>query len=77
MQTTGNAGGAHNLLLASTGQDFAALLKLMGTGLVVTELLGHGGESGDLETIRVARRVSGWKMANWPTPLKKSPLPVI
>ncbi|MFW9609368.1 MAG: metalloprotease PmbA [Aquaspirillum sp.] len=42
MQTTGNAGGAHNLLLASTGQDFAALLKLMGTGLVVTELLGHG-----------------------------------
>jgi PmbA protein len=42
MQSTGNAGGNHNLILESTGQDFAGLLKLMGTGLVVTELLGQG-----------------------------------
>ncbi len=42
MQSTGNAGGSHNLLLASTGEDFAALLKKMGTGLLLTELLGHG-----------------------------------
>ncbi len=42
MATTGNAGGNHNLVLESTGQDFAGLLKTMGTGLVVTELLGHG-----------------------------------
>jgi PmbA protein len=42
MTSTGNAGGNHNLILESTGQDFAQLLKLMGTGLVVTELLGHG-----------------------------------
>lgn len=42
MQSTGNAGGNHNLLIRSTGQDFEALLKMMGTGLVVTELLGHG-----------------------------------
>lgn len=42
MQTTGNAGGNHNLIVQSGPQDFAGLLKQMGTGLVVTELLGHG-----------------------------------
>ena len=42
MQTTGNAGGCHNLLLADTGEDFAALLKKMGRGLLVTELMGQG-----------------------------------
>jgi PmbA protein len=42
MQSTGNAGGTHNLLLASTGENFQQLLQKMGTGLLVTELLGHG-----------------------------------
>ena len=42
MQSTGNAGGNHNLILSSTGEDFAALLGKMDTGLLVTELLGHG-----------------------------------
>lgn len=42
MQTTGNAGGSHNLIVQSTGQSFAELLKLMGTGLLITEVLGHG-----------------------------------
>jgi PmbA protein len=42
MQSTGNAGGDHNLIVQSGTQDFAGLLKQMGTGLVVTELLGHG-----------------------------------
>jgi PmbA protein len=42
MQTTGNAGGCHNLILADTGQDFAALLRTMGRGLLVTELMGQG-----------------------------------
>ncbi len=42
LQSTGNAGGAHNLLVASTGEDFEELLKKMGTGLLVTEVLGHG-----------------------------------
>lgn len=42
MQSTGNAGGNHNLILSSTGEDFAGLLKKMNTGLIVTELLGHG-----------------------------------
>ncbi|QID17268.1 metalloprotease PmbA [Nitrogeniibacter mangrovi] len=42
MQTTGNAGGAHNLILHPGEDDFDGLLRRMGRGLVVTELLGHG-----------------------------------
>lgn len=42
MKTTGNAGGNHNLIVQSGEHDFSGLLKQMGTGLVVTELLGHG-----------------------------------
>lgn len=42
MQSTGNAGGAHNLLVSSTGQSFEALLSQMHTGLLVGELIGHG-----------------------------------
>ena len=41
--TTGNAGGSHNLIMRDgTGLSFDALLQKMGTGLLVTELLGHG-----------------------------------
>jgi PmbA protein len=42
MVSTGNAGGNHNLLVDSTGEGFSALLKKMGRGLLVTELLGMG-----------------------------------
>ncbi|MDI6750952.1 MAG: metalloprotease PmbA [Pseudomonadota bacterium] len=45
MPTTGNAGGSHNLIVAPSPdapKDFAGLLKDFGTGLLVTELLGHG-----------------------------------
>ncbi|HVC49954.1 MAG TPA: metalloprotease PmbA [Burkholderiales bacterium] len=42
MQTTGNAGGNHNLIVESTGQSFDELVSQMGRGLLVTELLGHG-----------------------------------
>lgn len=42
LRSTGNAGGNHNLVIQDTGEDFAALLKKMGTGLLVTELLGQG-----------------------------------
>jgi PmbA protein len=42
MRSTGNAGGNHNLLMDSTGEDFPALLKKLGRGLLVTELLGMG-----------------------------------
>ncbi|MBV8658765.1 MAG: metalloprotease PmbA [Burkholderiales bacterium] len=42
METTGNAGGAHNLLVQPTAGDFNDMLKRMGTGLLVTELMGTG-----------------------------------
>ena len=42
MQTTGNAGGHHNLVVRPGRRDFRGLLREMGTGLLVTELLGHG-----------------------------------
>ncbi|MEI8034149.1 MAG: metalloprotease PmbA [Betaproteobacteria bacterium] len=42
MRSTGNAGGNHNLILNDTGEDFAGLLKKMGNGLLVTELMGQG-----------------------------------
>ena len=46
MKTTGNAGGSHNLTLSSSltkkGDDFAGMLRKMGTGLLVTELMGQG-----------------------------------
>jgi PmbA protein len=42
MQTTGNAGGSHNLIIQPGEFDRDALLARMGRGLFVTELLGHG-----------------------------------
>lgn len=46
MQTTGNAGGSHNLSMTSTltksTDDFKAMLKKLDTGLLVTELMGQG-----------------------------------
>ncbi len=46
MQTTGNAGGSHNLQIVSSttrvGDDFNTMLKKLDTGLLVTELMGHG-----------------------------------
>jgi len=42
MQSTGNAGGNHNLIVSHGDLDLNGLLKTMGTGLLVTELLGHG-----------------------------------
>ncbi len=42
METTGNAGGAHNLIANSSNLSFEELLNKMGRGLVVTELMGQG-----------------------------------
>jgi PmbA protein len=42
LRSTGNAGGNHNLMLHDTGEDFAALLRKMRNGLLVTELMGQG-----------------------------------
>ena len=46
MKTTGNAGGSHNLSITSSltkkDDDFEGMLRKMGTGLLVTELMGQG-----------------------------------
>ncbi len=42
MTTTGNAGGAHNLTLSGRTLPFDDLVREMGRGLYVTELMGQG-----------------------------------
>lgn len=42
MPSTANAGGVHNLFVTHGDEDQAALLRRMGRGLLVTELMGHG-----------------------------------
>jgi PmbA protein len=46
MKTTGNAGGSHNLSLTSrqtqAGDDLREMLRKLGTGLFVIELMGQG-----------------------------------
>ena len=49
LKTTGNAGGVHNLIVKHGPRGFDELLRDMGRGLVVTELMGQGvnGVTGD------------------------------
>lgn len=42
LPSTANAGGVHNLFVTHGVEDQAALLRRMGRGLLVTELMGHG-----------------------------------
>ena len=46
MKTTGNAGGSHNLHMRSrhtrSGDDLSEMLRKLGTGLFVIELMGQG-----------------------------------
>jgi PmbA protein len=42
MQTTGNAGGVHNLYISHDEVSFEDLCQHMGTGLLVTEVMGQG-----------------------------------
>ncbi len=47
LESTGNAGGVHNLIVESGAQDgersdFAGMLQRLGTGLLVTEVMGQG-----------------------------------
>jgi PmbA protein len=42
LQTTANAGGVHNLQVAASAGGFEEMLRGMGTGLLVTELMGQG-----------------------------------
>jgi len=49
LKTTGNAGGVHNLILQGGSEDLPGLMRKMGKGLLVTELMGQGvnGVTGD------------------------------
>ena len=42
MHTTGNAGGAHNLIVSSSNNTLSELIEGIDKGLLITELLGHG-----------------------------------
>ncbi|HET7656484.1 MAG TPA: metalloprotease PmbA [Luteimonas sp.] len=42
LETTANAGGVHNLQVASNAGSFGELLRGMGRGVVVSELMGQG-----------------------------------
>jgi PmbA protein len=63
LKTTGNAGGTHNLLVETRdgGVPIADLMKQLGTGLLVTELMGQGvnGVTGDY-----SRGASGFWVEN-------------
>jgi len=65
LRTTGNAGGSHNLTLTSRlthpEDDRPAMLRKLGTGLFVTELLGQGV---NLVTGDYSRGASGFWVEN-------------
>lgn len=42
LRSTGNAGGIYNIILDTSDKDLAALIKTMGRGLLVTEVMGQG-----------------------------------
>ena len=65
LRTTGNAGGAHNLIVAGRGRDFEAMLALLDRGLLVTELMGQGvnGVTGDYSRGATGFWVEGGRIA--------------
>ncbi len=74
LQTTANAGGVHNLDVGANAGDFEDMLQRLGTGLLVTELMGQGvnGVTGDysrgaggfwVENGRLAHPVDGITVA--------------
>ena len=42
LKTTGNAGGAQNLIVSSNADDMLSIMKTMKYGLLVYELIGQG-----------------------------------
>jgi len=65
MASTGNAGGAHNLVLEPGSDDLAALMRRMGRGLFVTEQLGQGvnGVTGDFSRGAAGFWIEGGEIA--------------
>ncbi|MDQ2069937.1 metalloprotease PmbA [Natronospira bacteriovora] len=65
LETTGNAGGVHNLTLECPKRPPEALLATMGTGLIVNELMGQGvnGVTGDYSRGAAGFWVEGGEIA--------------
>jgi len=61
LQSTGSAGGTHNLLVSSVGPDLEGMLKHMRRGFLVTEMLGQGA---NLLTGDYSRGASGYWVEN-------------
>jgi len=61
MKSTGHSGGIHNWFVKTGSLDLAGLFKEMGTGLFVTELMGHGV---NMVTGDYSRGASGFWIAN-------------
>lgn len=61
MTATGNAGGVRNVTLSTNDLDLTAMQKQMGTGLVVTEMMGSGV---NLVTGDYSRGASGYWVEN-------------
>jgi PmbA protein len=66
LASTGHAGGTHNLRVAPHGGSRAELLRRMGDGLLVTELLGMGvnGVTGDYSRGAAGFLVSGGELVH-------------
>jgi PmbA protein len=65
LTTTANAGGAQNLIVPGNGKDREGLIREMGTGLVVQELIGQGvnGVTGDYSRGAVGHWVENGEIA--------------
>ena len=61
MKSTANAGGARNLFIDSNAGDQQELLQQMGTGLLLTELIGHGV---NIVTGDYSRGAAGFRVEN-------------
>jgi PmbA protein len=61
MKSTGSAGGNHNLVVSATGPDLPGMLKKLGRGLFVTDMMGQGT---NLLTGDYSRGASGYWVEN-------------
>lgn len=61
MKTTGNCGGVHNLTISTGNKNLSELLKTMGKGLLITEMMGNGT---NLVTGDYSRGVAGFWIEN-------------
>lgn len=57
LPSTANAGGVHNLVVRTGSHDLTSLMKMMGKGLLITEMMGNGA---NLVTGDYSRGVGGY-----------------